>query len=609
MKNLAEFLAARRLQDTERAELPDAGACLNCGADLAEAPLYLAVRVCPNCRFHYSLGAHRRIELLADPGSFREANRSLISVDPLNFRAQVRYRRRVQQEQSRTGLADAAVTGSCAIAGRRIAIAALDFRFLGGSIGCAVGEKLARSFEQAARSRVPMVTIVASGGVRMQEGVLALMQLAKLVEAAGRLAAAGEPHVVLLANPCMGGAYAVLGNSADLVLAEPGALIGYATTRMVEAAAGRQSPEGARTAEHLLASGVIDHIVDRERLRDFLSSLLELLAARPKAGFGEALAEARFSPAEHNAWTTIQLARHSERPTATDYIGHFSDSFVELRGDRVSGDDRAIVVGLGMLGAEPVVYIGGERARTAEGSTAVRPEGFRKARRAVELAARLRLPVISLIDGVAASAALQADSAGLGAALAGCMAAFGSAATPIVGAVIGEARGEAALALGMADRLLMLEHAAFEVVSPEAAASILYRDTGMADSVAPALRPTARDCLKLHIVDAVVPEPAAGAHSDHDAAARLLSAALLRAIGELKGVAPRKLVRARYDRYRRMGQYTNYIRETVGRDVAQLGGEIARRAGGAFSRLARRGGREPRGEAAGSDDGDSLLVP
>src|SRR5579859_3563867 len=379
MKNLAEFLASRRLQDTERAELPDSGACINCGADLADAPLYLEMRVCPSCRFHYSLGAHRRIELLADPGSFRESNRSLISVDPLNFRAQTRYRRRVQEEQNRTGLADAAVTGSCSIAGRRIAIAALDFRFLGGSIGCAVGEKLARCFEQAARARTPMVTIVASGGVRMQEGVLALMQLAKLVEAVGRLAAAAEPHIVLLANPCMGGAYAVLGNDADLVLAEPGALIGYATTRMVEAAAGRQTPEGARTAEHLLSSGMIDHVVDRERLRDFLSSLLELLAARPKAGAADGPPEARFSPGEHNAWTTIQLARHSERPTATDYIGHFSDSFVELRGDRVTGDDRTVVAGVGMLGAEPVVYIGGERRRAEAAETSVRPEGFRKA--------------------------------------------------------------------------------------------------------------------------------------------------------------------------------------------------------------------------------------
>ncbi len=609
MKNLAEFLAARRLQDTERAEDADAAVCINCGADLSDAALYRESRICPSCRFHYSLGAHRRIELLADPGSFRESNRSLISVDPLNFRAQVRYRRRFQEEERRTGLADAAVTGSCLIAGRRVAIAALDFRFLGGSIGCAAGEKLARAFEQAARNHVPLVTIVASGGVRMQEGVLALLQLAKLIEAASRLAAAGEPHIVVLANPSMGGAYAVLGNTADLVLAEPGALIGYATTRMVEEAAGRQTPEGARTAEHLLKAGMIDHIVDRERLRDFLTSLLELLAARPKPGAADGPPEARFSPGEHNAWTTIQLARHSGRPTATDYIAHFSDSFVELRGDRVSGDDRAVVAGIGMLGAEPVVYIGGERRRGGETQTEVRPEGFRKARRAVELAARLRLPVVSLIDGVTASAALQADTAGLGTALAGSMAAFAAAVTPIVGAVIGEARGEAAVALGIADRLLMLQNAAFEVVSPEAAASILYRDTGMADSVAPALRPTARDCLKLHIVDSVVPEPAAGAHADHDAAARLLSAALLRAIGELKGTSPRKLVRSRYDRYRRMGQYTNFIRETVSRDVAQLGGEIARRATGAISRLTRRSAREPHAAPGAGDDGESLLVP
>jgi len=609
MKSISEFLAARRLHDSEQAELPESGACINCGADLSGSQLYHDFRVCDRCRFHYTLGAHRRIEMLVDRGSFRESNRSLISLDPLSFRAQASYRRHVFEEQRRTGLADAIVTGTGSVAGRKVVVAVIDFRFLGGSIGCAVGEKLARAMEQAARHHLPAVTIVASGGVRMQEGVLALMQFAKLVEAAGRLAAAGEPHVAVLANPCMGGAYAVLGNLADLIVAEPGALVGYASTRMVEQSSGRQSAEGSRSAEVHLARGLIDHIVDRERQRDFLISLFEMLASRPKSKPAEQAPVPSFSATAHNAWTTIQLARHAERPTATDFIGHFSDSFVELRGDRIAGDDRSIVCGFGMLGSEPVVYVGHERGRGTILGPSVRPEGFRKARRAYELAARLRLPIVTLIDRVVASPSISAEDAGIGAAVAGCMAALAAAKTAVVGAVIGEARGEAALALGIADRLLMLENAAFEVVSPEAAASIIYRDSGMADSVATSLKPTANDCLKLGIIDTVVAEPAAGAHSDHEAAARLLGTALHRTITELRASSPKKLVRSRYDRYRRIGQYTNYISVTVGHDVAQFGGGIARKAGGALARITRRGHRRGAAVKRATEDQDPVQVP
>jgi acetyl-CoA carboxylase carboxyl transferase subunit beta len=609
MKSLAEFLAAKRLHDSEQAVLPDSGTCINCGTDLAESKLYQEFRVCDQCRFHYSIGAHRRVELLVDDGTFRESNRSLISVDPIHFSAPTGFKRRIQDEQRRTGLADAIVTGTGRIAGRKVVIAAVDFRFLGGSVGCAVGEKLARALEQGARNKLPVLTIIASGGVRMQEGLLALMQFAKVAQAAGRLAASGQPHIAVLANPCLGGAYAVFANLADLIVAEPGALIGYASTRVVEEDAGRQTPEGSRLAESLQARGLIDHIVERVRLRDFLSSLLEMIAARPDESGKDEPRLPDYPSLPHSAWTTIQLARHSERPTATDYIAHFSDTFVELRGDRVAGDDRAVVCGLGMLGADPVVYVGLQRDRAGHGAATVRPEGFRKAKRAFDLAGRLHLPIVTLIDGVVASPTIKSEESGLGPALTSCMTALSAAPTASVGTVIGEARGESALALSLTDRLLMLDNAAFEVISPETAASIIYRDSGMADTVATSLRPTAKDCRALGIVDTIVPEPAAGAHSDHEAAARLLSAALLRTLGELRGTPHRKLVQSRYDRYRRVGQYTNYLRETVGRDVAQLGGDIARKAGGALVRLARRPRSRSAEESQPAEDPGSLLVP
>jgi acetyl-CoA carboxylase carboxyl transferase alpha subunit/acetyl-CoA carboxylase carboxyl transferase beta subunit len=607
MKNIAEFLAAKRFHDPEQIAAPESGACLNCGATLADYPLYGEFRVCGNCRFHYSLGAHRRIELLVDPGSFHEGNRALISIDPIGFRAQVTYKRRFFDEQRRTGLADAVVTGTGRIAGRKAVFAAVDFRFMGGSIGCAVGEKLALAYEQGARSRLPVVTVIASSGVRMQEGILALMQLAKVVGAAGRLAAAGQLHVVVLATPSLGGAYAVLANLADVIVAEPLALIGYASTRAIDENA-HHAVQRSRTAETQFAHGLIDQIVDRTRLRDFLSSMLEMLASR--AGAADDIPRPEFAPAAHNAWGTIQLARHAERPTAVDYIGHFSDTFIEIRGDRAAGDDRAIVCGIGMLGGEAVVYVAHERQRGAAEAAQITPQGFRKAQRGYQIAAKLRLPLITLIDSAVVAPTLGAELAGVGAALTGCMQALSTATTPVIAAVIGEARGEAALALGIADRVLMLENAVFEVVAPETAASILYRDVAMADSVATSLRPTANDCKTLGIIDTVVPEPMGGAHADHEAAARLLSAALLSAINELKATPGRKLVRARYQRARRVGQYTSFLSVTVGQGLAEFGGEIAHLASDALARLKRRA----RSRSAGMDrtideDAGGLVVP
>src|SRR5579884_1185447 len=486
MRNLSEILAGRRFHDSEQTESTEPDSCMNCGADLATSALYRELRVCERCRFHYSLGAHRRIAAVVDAGSFKESNRSLISIDPLSFRARQRYRQRVFEEQRRTGLADAVITGSATLAGRPLTIAAVDFRFLGGSVGCAAGEKLARAIESGARRKTPVVVIVASDGVRMQEGPLALMQFAKVAEAATRLAAAGEPLITIFGNPSLGAAYAVLGGLADLTIAEPGALVGYARTREIEAQTGRPAPEHARTAELQLEHALVDQVVDRARLRDYLTSVMELLAARPhRRNADETRRPSEYRPEGASAWSTIQLARQAGRPTAADYIVHFSDTFIELRGDRQGGNGPPVVAGIGMLGAESVVYAGLQRGH--EGETApLQPAGLRRLRRAYDLAARLRMPLVTLIDGVTLAPSIEAEQQGLAAALAGCLTTLALLTTPVVAAVIGEARGEAALALALADKLLMLEHAAFEVVSPEAAASILYRDRAMADSVAPA---------------------------------------------------------------------------------------------------------------------------
>lgn len=603
MKNLAELLASlRERHPADRPVADETGACIDCGASLTGSELYERYRVCPRCSFHYTISADERIALLVDSGSFRETQRALISIDPLSFSGQTAYRRRFFEEQRRTGLTDAIVTGTATIRGRRLVLAVIDFRFLGGSIGCVVGEKLTQALEAGARKKLPVVVVVASGGTRMQEGLLSLAQVAKTAAAAERLGAAHVPLISILTNPTIGAAYAGFASLGDIILAEPGAIVGYATTRALEQSEGGHLPSGAHTAESHVAHGLIDQIVDRMHQRDFLAALLELLASRYRltaTGAPAAPPAVQAAP----AWNTVQLARHAQRPSALEYIGRMTTTFIELHGDRVLGDDPSVVCGLGQLGGETVMLLGQERHHGEAHSGMIGPEGFRKARRAMLLAAKLRLPLISLIDTSGAAVDLRAEERGLGSAMAHCMATAAGLPAPTIAAVIGEGGSEAAMAFGIANRLLMLENAIFTPVSPESAASILYRDEKRAEAAASALRLTATDCARLEIVDAVVPEPVGGAHQDHEAAARQLKSALLRELTQIQSESPRDLMKARYRKLRGMGRYSNYIGVTVVREVSEFGGAVGRRASALVSRLRRQGDLQPK-----SND-EKLLVP
>ena len=602
MKNLADFLTSRHERHPEDAVEGDASqTCIACDAILAGSDLYSRYRVCPSCGFHYTIGARERIALLVDDGSFHETNRSLTSIDPISFSGQTSYRQRVYDEQRRTGLIDAIVTGTATIGSRALVLAVIDFRFFGGSIGCVVGEKLAQAFELGARKKLPVLVVVASGGTRMQEGLLSLAQVAKVAAAAERLGAEHAPLISLLTNPSIGAAYASFVGQSDIILAEPGAIVGYATTRAVEEASGGTLPPGAHTAESHVAHGLIDQIVDRSHQRDFLSSLLDMLASHYRLtaiGNLPALASV-VAPAP--PWNTVQIARHEQRPSALEYIGRMSTSFIELHGDRTYGDDDAVVCGLGQLGGETVIFLGQERRHGNHRDGAIEPEGFRKARRAMLLAAKLRLPLISLIDTPGAAMDLQAEERGLGQGIAGCLAAATALPVPSIAVVIGEGGSEAALAFSVANRLLMMENAIFAPMSPESAASILYRDADKAEIAAGALRLTAADCLALGVIDGIIPEPLGGAHRDHEEAARALKAALLRELAQIQGEQPRNLVKHRYRKLRATGEYSNYLGAAVAREVSSFGEAIHRSLGSVAGRVRRRG-RSPSGD-------ESLLIP
>lgn len=266
-------------QDDERPELsvPDGMwvKCPNCDELIYSRELENNLYLCPKCSYHHRLSARQRIEMLADPGTFREWDADIRTANPLDFAEPTStYDAKIAKTVSRSGETESLVTGRLSIHGYNVAVAVCDFGFLGASMGSVFGEKLARVAERASDERVPVLTVNASGGARMHEGLFSLMQMAKTVAGLRLLGETRLPHISLLTEPCYGGVSASYAMVADVIVAEPGALVGFAGPRVIEQVIKQKLPEGFQTAEFLLEHGMIDSIVSRPELRDYLGSLL-----------------------------------------------------------------------------------------------------------------------------------------------------------------------------------------------------------------------------------------------------------------------------------------------------------------------------------------------
>ncbi len=572
-----------------RSEQPEgAPICPNCGAEQTASSNYERYRVCERCNHHFPFSARRRLELLLDEDTFRELKPALTSIDPLLFTDRLPYSERLDAAREKVGLDEAVVVGTGRINGRDCVVSVLDFEFLGGSMGTVVGEKVALALELAADKRVPFISVAASGGARMQEGMLSLVQMAKTSAAAMRLHRAGVPFISVLTDPTTGGVYASFASQGDVILAEPRALIGFAGPRVIEQITGRSPPKDAQTADYLLEHGQIDAIIDRTRLRNALATLLQLVE-RPwnlsSRGEQESYVPEARPPAQ--AWEAVELARHPDRPTTRDYVRAMLPQFFELHGARLSADDLALICGIGDLGGITVMLLAQERGRGEEERERRRggrmtPEGYRKAARAMRLAASWRLPVVTLIDTPGAALDFDSEARGLAPSISQCLATMSILPVPIVAAVIGEGGSGGALALGVADRILMQENAIYSVIAPEGAAAILYHDAQKARELADALKLTAADCKLLGVVDTLVPEPEGGAHHDSDYAALLLKNFILDALVELRRVSPHKLVDERYRKFRRMGQQPSASRRQA---ISKEMDELQKRLGGALSQV------------------------
>jgi len=576
LRNLSNFLVHLFNRDgaAERTYLSVVhDRCLFCEEPISDSPSYLTYRVCPFCRFHYTVTARERIELLVDKETFKETYKYVKTVEPLSFSRRNRYRKFLEQDQNRTGLTEAAVAGKCRIGDVETMLIVLDFGFMGGTMGSVVGEKVSMAFENAARRGIPAVAVVSGGGVRIQEGVLSLMQMAKTVTAANRLRDGEVPFIVVLANPSTGQAYASFANLADVILAEPGSLIGLSPLRTLREVSKTPLPLDAHTAEAHVGHGLLDNVVDRENLQPRIASILQILTAQKhgKSNHKNLLKSEPEECDEVEPWEAMTAARNSERPQASSYFRSILDPFIELRGDRLNSDDRSVVTGIGFMDGLAVAVIGQQRRTLVEGERYhVFPDGLRKAQRLIDLASRFKLPLVTLIDTQGADPGLEAEEQGIGNAIARTLSSMLTVPTPMVSVVIGEGGSEGALALGLSDRILMQQFAIYSPISVNHTLGAAHHDHMLDREAAEALMLTAHDCLELGIADEVVPEPDKGSHVDPHEASAVLQTAILTNIFQLSKMSEGKLLKRRYKKFRRMGEGSGHSQEAMNREVNLL---------------------------------------
>jgi acetyl-CoA carboxylase carboxyl transferase alpha subunit/acetyl-CoA carboxylase carboxyl transferase beta subunit len=544
--------------------------CPSCEAFVYYKRLKRNLHVCPECNHHFRLRLRDRLDMLLDDGSLEELGQDLEPIDALSFSDSKPYPDRIAAAQKKSGAKSGAMYGKGTIDGQPIIVSGIDFGFIGGSMGSAVGEAITRAAELALEERTPLLVISASGGARMQEGCISLMQMVKTSQAVGRLQEEGILYMSLLTDPTYGGVSASYATLGDVLIAEPEAHIGFAGPTVIEQTIRQTLPDGFQTAGFLMEHGMLDLVETRENLGRTIRNMLEF-HARAEAARGESDKAARLPETEgaepvadadavagKTPWEVVQLARELQRPHTIEYAGLVFDDFLELHGDRAFEDDSAIVGGLAQLGELTVMLIGHQKgSNTSEmmerNFGMPEPEGYRKGMRLMRYAAKFGLPIITLVDTAGAYPGLGAEERGQSNAIAESIMLMSRLPVPTVTVVTGEGGSGGALALAATDRVLMLENSYYSVISPEGCATILFKDAASAPRAAAALRITAPDLLGLGVMDAVIPEPEGGAHTDSATAGANLKTALVSTLRELLGKSPEELLEQRYDRFRKFG--------------------------------------------------------
>lgn len=542
--------------------------CPKCGEVVYRDDVKAHGYVCPKCEGYFRIGTRTRIRMVADTGTFQEWFTDLETENPLEYPG---YEEKIADLQEKTKLHEAVTVGKCMVNGLETVLGVCDARFLMGSMGYVVGEKITRAFERATEEKLPVVLFTSSGGARMQEGIVSLMQMAKTSAAIRKHSEAGLFYLPVLTDPTTGGVTASFAMLGDVILAEPGALIGFAGPRVIAQTIGQKLPEGFQRAEFLVEKGIIDGVVERQELKETVWKLLkihqdsmqyihygktqnvenfpEIKSSRGKAGTD--------GKSELTAWERVEISRSKERPTTLSYVQQIFDEFLELHGDRAFRDDGAVIGGIAMFRGQPVTVIGQQKGKNVKENIyrnfgMASPEGYRKALRLMKQAEKFGRPVVTFVDTPGAACGIEAEERGQGEAIARNLLEMSGIQTPMVSILIGEGGSGGALGLAVTDEVWMMENATYSILSPEGFASILWKDGKRAKEASEVMKITAKDLKKLQIIEKVIREPEPANEENLPEIAEEIREDLDGFLRKSCQKTREQIVEERYERFRRM---------------------------------------------------------
>lgn len=538
--------------------------CPKCGKMVNRSRVVKRRYVCYECGGYFRVKTPNRIKMVADPGTFTPWFENTEVQNPLDFEG---YTEKLSTVKEDTKLDEAVTVGTCKVFGEDIVLGICDSRFLMGSMGHVVGEKITAAVERAIEERLPVFLFCCSGGARMQEGIVSLMQMAKTSAAIKRLGEAGLLYCPILTDPTTGGVTASFAMLGDVIMAEPGALIGFAGPRVIRQTIGQELPEGFQTAEFLVEHGIIDGIVERKNLKKTIHYLIN--AHRCKEGmysdFGE-LAKKNYLTEivreraayanSKSAWEKIKAVRSVERAGAPDYIKVIFDYFVEAHGDRAFKDDPAIIGGIGFIGNQPVTVIAGHKGSNMKECKERNfgmpmPEGYRKALRLMKQAEKFNRPIVCFVNTPGAFPGIEAEERGMGESIARNLLEMSALKVPVLCILIGEGGSGGALATAVGNEVWMLENATYSILSPEGFASILWKDGSKAKEASEIMKITAQDLEKLHVIDKIVPEYGGADLVTKTAIGGFMRENIIEFLKKYDGVSGEEIKNARYERFRK----------------------------------------------------------
>ncbi len=538
--------------------------CSKCKQVINGADAFKALYICPDCGKHIAIGARERIRMVVDADTFEPWFEEVEGNNPLN---NDEYLVKLEAAKKKSGISEAVLIGKGKINGETAVVGVCDANFLMGSMGYAMGERITRAFEKATELRLPVILFCCSGGARMQEGIISLMQMEKTSVAVKRHSNAGLLYCSVLTDPTMGGVTASFAMLGDVILAEPRARIGFAGPRVIQQTTGQVLPKGFQRSEFLLKHGMIDAIVERKDLKEELHFILlahkrgkaeNLLKRSVKAAFHTKKedVEALLAKDERTAWEKVKICRSKSRLSSMDYINNIFTDFQEMHGDRCFSDDRAFIGGLAFFENQPVTVLAELRGTTLEECIERNygmpmPDGYRKAVRLMKQAEKFHRPIISFISTPGAYCGIGAEERGQGEAIARSIMEMAEVNVPVLCIMTGECGSGGALATAAGNQVWMMENATYAILSPEGYSSILWKTEENAEQAAELMKITARDLLEMKVIDQIIPEFGEAVQENVQRISAYMKSNISEFLKHYSNMSESEILEDRYQRFRK----------------------------------------------------------